>query len=474
MQRRPVAFGMVVAAALLAGSLGSAGGLQSARAADAAPLPTPEPEKYPSPAYDEWHRPVSQPSAALASLATEDRFGYRLEEAAPFAWLDALSGAPVTFSNPDDGVSDALDIGFDFEFYENVYRRVSVSTNGFLFFSGGGDSFFNAPMPQDTPPNGLIAPFWDDLELGSGQVYARQIEQGGQRAFVVAWSQVQRYGSSDRLTFEAVLFENGDVLFQYLELAGVLDEATTGIEDADGLDGLTALYNAPGLAAGKALRFYRPAAGPRVKALPPYQSGFSFGRQASFRIEIRNTGENGADTYDLGVTSSAPGWGAGLYAADGATPLGDSDGDGSADSGSIEPGGSKTIVVRARAPLSASAGDSAELIVLATSSQDSARSASATLRAAVPAEFAQAYADSLTGIHLSLYKSAYRIASRAAAPAPGERPRPGSLGIRRFPAGLGAIGEPEFGRGDRPLFRRSLFRLRSIGERRAFPGRPHR
>jgi hypothetical protein len=92
------------------------------------------------------------------------------------------------------------------------------------------------------------------------------------QSLVIEWDQVSLYGSSDRLSFEIILFENGDILFQYLSLEGSLVESTVGIEDGDGVDGLMYLYNSPGLSAGTTVRFM-PGSG-TLKVLPLYQSGF--------------------------------------------------------------------------------------------------------------------------------------------------------------------------------------------------------
>ena len=84
-----------------------------------------------------------------------------------------------------------------------------------------------------------------------------------------------------------------------------------------------------------------------------------------FNQTVRNTGEFGTDTYDLNAASS---WPTTLYQADGSTPLTDTDGDGTPDTGPVGQGGSKTIVVKTALPAGTSVGASNEAQVMATSS----------------------------------------------------------------------------------------------------------
>ncbi len=46
-------------------------------------------------------------------------------------------------------------------------------------------------------------------------------------------------------TFQAILYPNGTIVFQYLEMIGDLTSATVGIENTTGTDGLQVVYNAP-------------------------------------------------------------------------------------------------------------------------------------------------------------------------------------------------------------------------------------
>jgi hypothetical protein len=348
-------------------------------------------------------------SIPLVEAATSDNFGYTRDDSASYNWLDASSGVLVDFGagGHDDGSVGPINLGFNFKFYENSYPQIYISTNGILTFGGGGTFARNEIIPVDITPNDLIAPFWDDLAVGSpfntGQVYYELRGSAPARSFVVQWNAVTRRVGSGLLTFQAILFENGDIKFQYQTLAGETNEATVGIEDADGIDGLLYTYNSSsGLTAEKAILFQRPAAGPRVKFLPTYQGAFAIGGEAAFEVEIRNTGEVGSDTFDLTSLSSDPAWQVRLYKDNGLVQLTDSDGDGTQDTGSIAQGASRIITILLEVPTSVNIGDHTSVTLTARSSENSNKKAQTILSSAVPAPFTQALADSETGIRANL------------------------------------------------------------------------
>jgi hypothetical protein len=359
-------------------------------------------------------------SVPFAETATSDNFGYTRDDSATYNWLDASSGVPIDFGagGHDDGSVGPINLGFNFRFYEYSYPQIYISTNGILTFGGEGTFARNENIPVDIIPNDLIAPFWDDLAVGSpfntGQVYYELRGSAPNRSFVVQWNAVtRRVGMGGLLTFQAILFENGDIKFQYQTLDGETNEATVGIEDADGIDGLLYTYNSSsGLTAEKSILFKRPAAGWRVKLLPTYQGAFAVGGKSSFEIEVRNTGEAGSDTFDLISQSSSPGWRIRLYDENGLVRLTDSDGDGAPDTGSLSQGTSRKITIILEAPASADAGDHTQVTLTAKSWEDSNKQAQTILSSAVPAPFAQALADSETGIRANLIWSSRVTSSK--------------------------------------------------------------
>jgi hypothetical protein len=180
-------------------------------------------------------------------------------------WVDVTPGTRLTTaSNSDDGFS-ALNITFPFGFYGQTYTTAYVSSNGFLTLgsSAGADAFGNVTIPTAGAPNGLVAPFWDDLDPATaGDVYAGLSGSPGSRALHVEWFNVPHFslfGGSGQATFEVSLYEaTGEVRYRYLDTdlgsatwnAGA--SATSGLEKVDGSFGKEISFNQAVLTSGKA------------------------------------------------------------------------------------------------------------------------------------------------------------------------------------------------------------------------------
>jgi len=81
-------------------------------------------------------------------------------------YADACAGGTtVTLTSNDDGTSTAFAAPAGFDFFETPVTNIRVSSNGFMVFgttitAAAG----NVDMPSTAPPNGIVAPYWDDLE----------------------------------------------------------------------------------------------------------------------------------------------------------------------------------------------------------------------------------------------------------------------------------------------------------------------
>ncbi|MEL6188556.1 MAG: Ig domain-containing protein, partial [Myxococcota bacterium] len=71
-------------------------------------------------------------------------------------------GTAFNFSSLDDG-SATITLPFAFSFYGQDFTQVTVGTNGYVTFGGGGSSRFNGSFPSTSSPNNMIAVWWDDL-----------------------------------------------------------------------------------------------------------------------------------------------------------------------------------------------------------------------------------------------------------------------------------------------------------------------
>jgi hypothetical protein len=191
-----------------------------------------------------------------------DTFGYTWinsddPEGPTFGWVDiSATGTPVTLT--DDSATPAISMGISFPFYFNVYNDIYIGSNGLLSFNPSPTSLSNQNFPNPSTPNNVIAPFWDDLNPSQsgypGQIWYEHDAVNDR--FIVQYN-VVAYGGTVFLQFQAILQADGDMLLQLLNV----DEAdavnaTVGIENADGSDGLTATYLTTGALLHDELAFY--------------------------------------------------------------------------------------------------------------------------------------------------------------------------------------------------------------------------
>ncbi len=137
-----------------------------------------------------------------------------------FVWQDlTANGIAVPFSD-DDGVSQMLDIGFDFPFFGQSYSQLMIGANGGIGLTNGILYYQNRALPTTTmyAPARFLAPLWCDLEPSKGGA-VRYYAGAGQ--FIVAWDAVPRYDAATTETFQAILRPNGEMLYQYKQYSGI-------------------------------------------------------------------------------------------------------------------------------------------------------------------------------------------------------------------------------------------------------------
>ena len=190
-----------------------------------------------------------------------DLFGYTWidsdEPGGPvFNWIEISGiGTEIPFTGDDQNLG-WFPIGFDFPFYGNTFSEFRACSNGWLSFTEDTrTSLSNYMLPNTSSyvPKNLLAVWWDDLNpRDSGEAY---YYYDGSKT-IIEYKDIPRYSSGGPYTFQVILYPNGKIVYQYLTMLGTrLDEATIGIQNEDGTDGLTVVYNADYVHDGLAVQF---------------------------------------------------------------------------------------------------------------------------------------------------------------------------------------------------------------------------
>jgi hypothetical protein len=165
------------------------------------------------------------------------------------AYADAcVGGATVAMQDGDEGYSTAnINVPAGFDFFGFSTTSFKVNSNGFITFdtasvcsSVGGSCFFgNATIPSTGAPNGLIAPYWDDLIT---TVCQKTIGT----KLVIQWTGTTFATPAQAVAFQAILDGSNDTIeFVY---------AATPTHVATGTSGTVGLENQVG-GAGKLVGF---------------------------------------------------------------------------------------------------------------------------------------------------------------------------------------------------------------------------
>lgn len=248
------------------------------------------------------------PSSYDGSTCPTDYDGYVVD---PY-WVDIVSSgteiADDSWSNPlntwnhDDGYID-VPLPFSFNWYGIMENTISIGTNGLITFGTGhlrnggsepipclsaglcdGNNYGSHANHADWGVDGVIAPFWADVNPGSsldgvdetGAVYFQIFED----AVVVQWDQCTYWTPDNNPTtntFEAILFASGDVIFSYFDMApeaGHLSwsEESIGYEDQSGAFGYQIAYSFtsdPNAIPADGTTFYIPAVCTTAPPPPP-------------------------------------------------------------------------------------------------------------------------------------------------------------------------------------------------------------
>ncbi len=149
-------------------------------------------------------------------------------------------GAPIPGLLADDAIAP-VPLGFPFYFAGAPVQIAYVSSNGFIAFDAPIDDYNNRPLPDATPPNALLAWWWDDLDAGHGgaTITATITGVSPDRVQHFTFLGVPRYGNAGaRVDAEVRLHESGGVIeIAYGSMTSPATsafDATVGFEAAGG------------------------------------------------------------------------------------------------------------------------------------------------------------------------------------------------------------------------------------------------
>ncbi|KPK73762.1 hypothetical protein AMJ87_00685 [candidate division WOR_3 bacterium SM23_60] len=202
-----------------------------------------------------------QNTSAGSDSGGPDDFGYRWKDSDDpggpvYNWVE-ISGTGINLGLGDDDYY--YGIPFQFTFYGSVYNTIAVSANGGIYFQDIWWPYVNTYIPNSTGSADIyIAPHWDDLDPYSGGAVYYQIMGD---TLVVEWDGVPLFGTSDYVTFEALLIGSSqEIIYQYQDVGNAAGSgATVGIQGSPTqppLWGLQYSYNTASLADNLAIRFY--------------------------------------------------------------------------------------------------------------------------------------------------------------------------------------------------------------------------
>lgn len=174
-----------------------------------------------------------------------DDFGYSFidntEQSGPtFNWIEISNTGTQIEPGQHYFMSGEIPLGFTMNFYGSPYSSIWVNSHGEIHL-GSRDIWLSTndcPLPDPSTPHApLLAVFWDLLyihyEIGQG-VYYQYFDNGSDDYTVVEWQAKVTDANSDPVVFEAILYQDGDIVYQYNQVndgeGGQGQGATIGME----------------------------------------------------------------------------------------------------------------------------------------------------------------------------------------------------------------------------------------------------
>lgn len=143
----------------------------------------------------------------------------------------------------DDDVTEALPIGFDFEFFGETYSEFYIGSNGWISFSPDQPIEYiprTVPSNLNVPVNAIMAP-WEDWDPTiAGSVSYEMMGTGNAQKLVVSYDGVGHYNCGDNTgalgTFQIVLNQEDFSIETHIQQKAICDtiKAVHAIQNQDG------------------------------------------------------------------------------------------------------------------------------------------------------------------------------------------------------------------------------------------------
>ena len=149
-----------------------------------------------------------------------------------------ISATGTALGLSDDGEAD-VSMDFPFTLYGLTSDEMTIGNNGAIRFEDSGSSVnsTNGPIENDGD-NNLIAPFWDDIDSDTGDVYHETQGSAPNRVFIVQWHDRPHYSNTGSTTFQLKLFETTNVIeFHYQDVQFEDDRYDFGASATVGIGG---------------------------------------------------------------------------------------------------------------------------------------------------------------------------------------------------------------------------------------------
>ena len=167
-------------------------------------------------------------NSAYPIKISANHFSYQITSGITYTWINASSGTELLLED-DDYASTILP--FNFTFYDGHFTEIYITTEGYLTFSSTNVQT-NPSIPSSHPHRqNIIAPYWTNLDGTSGKIYVENFSS----YWVVAWENFNHDNTSFAGSFETILYNTGDIVFNYDILENVSNYGC-GLNYGDGIN----------------------------------------------------------------------------------------------------------------------------------------------------------------------------------------------------------------------------------------------